>query len=414
MLKQLGLGVLLAFVAYAIPHYYSLTFHQNIRPHDVTAEIANLVSDAPLSLFAEPDTGVAPIIEAIHSAKSSIDLVMYDLEDTIIEQELANARTRNVVVRVLLDGSSHFGKKPNLPAYDFLKKHDVQVKWTANTFPITHQKTLVIDNATAYILTFNLVPKYYASGRDFGIVDTNPDDVSAIEHAFDADWQGVQLTAGDGHDLVWSPGSAPTLLALIDGAQKSLDIYNEEMADQRITDALIRASKRGVRVRVNITYATSWKAALISLVANGVQVRTYASSASLYIHAKMILADNARVFVGSENFSGQSLDANRELGILISRPDILTSLLNIFEKDWAGSRPMNANGKSVKASAKTAPKKSSNNTSTPIANGTIKMSSSKICHAPDDPWYTRTTAFSAFATLQECLNAGGHLPASTH
>ncbi|HEV8666601.1 MAG TPA: phospholipase D-like domain-containing protein [Candidatus Paceibacterota bacterium] len=140
---------------------------------------------------------------------------------------------------------------------------------------------------------------------------------------------------------MWSPNSADTLIALISSATSTLEVYNEEMADPRIEAALTAAAARGVAVRVDMTYATNWKAALQSLAAAGVTVRTYASSAKFYIHAKVIVADGSEAFVGSENFSAQSLDSNRELGILIRRPDILQSLETTFDADWAGSRPFN-------------------------------------------------------------------------
>jgi phosphatidylserine/phosphatidylglycerophosphate/cardiolipin synthase-like enzyme len=53
-----------------------------------------------------------------------------------------------------------------------------------------------------------------------------------------------------------------------------------------------------------------------------------------YIHAKLIVADGARAFVGSQNLSTASLDSNRELGILISDPAILQVLAETFAQDW--------------------------------------------------------------------------------
>jgi phosphatidylserine/phosphatidylglycerophosphate/cardiolipin synthase-like enzyme len=72
-----------------------------------------------------------------------------------------------------------------------------------------------------------------------------------------------------------------------------------------------------------------------------VRVRTYAPTAPLYIHAKAIVADagssQQRAFVGSENFSGASLDQNRELGILTSDPGIVARLAETIGADAAGA-----------------------------------------------------------------------------
>ncbi|MEM0513929.1 HNH endonuclease family protein [Pseudoalteromonas sp. YIC-827] len=40
----------------------------------------------------------------------------------------------------------------------------------------------------------------------------------------------------------------------------------------------------------------------------------------------------------------------------------------------------------------------------------VKMSKSGICHAPDSAHYQRTTNFTAYANLPNCLDAGGRLP----
>jgi len=94
-----------------------------------------------------------------------------------------------------------------------------------------------------------------------------------------------------------------------------------------------------------MTGADEWRWEFEELATAGVHVRTYADTddAPLYIHAKMIVADGgtagARAFVGSENFSAGSLDYNRELGIMVSDPAIINSLIKTFAADWQGATP---------------------------------------------------------------------------
>ncbi len=40
----------------------------------------------------------------------------------------------------------------------------------------------------------------------------------------------------------------------------------------------------------------------------------------------------------------------------------------------------------------------------------VKMSKSKICHAPNSTYYVKTQNFTPYKTLKECLDAGGRLP----
>ncbi len=58
---------------------------------------------------------------------------------------------------------------------------------------------------------------------------------------------------------------------------------------------------------------------------------------SPYVHAKLLLVDGERAYIGSVNFSAQSMDKNRELGILVSQPDVIERLKGVFETDWASA-----------------------------------------------------------------------------
>lgn len=296
---------------------------------------------APLSLITEPNQGIAPALEAIDHAKHAVELVMYEDEDPQVNAALAAAEHRGVRVRVLLNGGYYGqGSPENQAAYGYLQARGVPVHWTPSYFALTHQKTLVVDG-TAYILTFNFTPAYYASSRDFGVVDSYPEDVAAILETFDADWSDRRIAAPDGKDLVWSPGSEQAQLNLVESAQRWLDVYNEEMDEPDIEHALEADARRGVNVEVAMTADPAWDAAFSELAAAGVHVHTYAADARLYIHAKMILT-SAHAFLGSENFSDGSLFDNRELGIVLSTPSILGPLHHTFDADYAGAQPFTA------------------------------------------------------------------------
>jgi cardiolipin synthase A/B len=91
-----------------------------------------------------------------------------------------------------------------------------------------------------------------------------------------------------------------------------------------------------------MTYEDSWRDAFDELAGCGVQVRTYAEDAPLYIHAKEIVVDGREAFVGSQNFSWTSLQENRELGIVVSDREILSQLAQTFAGDYRGASPFNA------------------------------------------------------------------------
>ena len=83
----------------------------------------------------------------------------------------------------------------NQAAYSTLSGAGVPVAW-ANNSEIFHQKTITVDGAQSAIMTGNLTSQYYATTRDFVIMDSQADDVTAIESVFASDWSGANPSPG--------------------------------------------------------------------------------------------------------------------------------------------------------------------------------------------------------------------------
>ncbi|MCL2543004.1 MAG: phospholipase D-like domain-containing protein [Nocardioidaceae bacterium] len=287
--------------------------------------------------ITEPDDGMQPIYSYIQSATKSLDMTMYALQDTQVETMLGDEAAAGIKVRVILDGSGN-EKTHNTTAYNYLSSHGVSVIWSNPAYTYTHEKSIIVDDESAAIMTLNLQPQYYSTSREFAVIDHDSADVVADEAVFSADFQDKTITPSDGDHLVWSPTDSETqLLALINGASKTLVVENEEMGDADITNALVAAAKRGVNVKIVMTDSYGdYDTEFATLVAAGAHVVTYSSSASLYIHAKVILADGTKAFIGSENFSNTSLNKNRELGLMTTDSAIISSLSTTLAGDYAG------------------------------------------------------------------------------
>ena len=300
---------------------------------------ASLASPSPaaLSLLIEPGAGMAPIYALLDSARHTVDLVMYELEDTHAEQLLAADAARGVAVRVLLN--SAYSGSVNDAAFSYLKGHGVRVQWASPLYALTHQKTLVVDASVAVIMTLNWTSRYYSDTRDVGVIDRIPSDIAAIEATFEADDTGARITPPSGADLVWSPTtSAPDLLALINGAKRDLFVENEEMDSREIIDALVAAARRGVNTEICMTDSSRWSSSFEELFSAGVHIRVFSPAAALYIHAKLLVRDEGlrdeEAFVGSQNFSTESLRYNRELGILITAGPPIRQLRTLIQTDY--------------------------------------------------------------------------------
>jgi phosphatidylserine/phosphatidylglycerophosphate/cardiolipin synthase-like enzyme len=295
----------------------------------------------PYTLLTQPAAGHDTLYNLINSARSSIDLTMYELTDTTAEQDLAAAAGRGVTVRVILDGKH---TSTNGTAYRYLKAHGVGVVYSSATYYYTHEKSMVVDGATSVIMTENWTPVYYSSDRNFDLIEQDPADAAAIETVFNADYAKTSVTPSDGDDLTWSPTDSQShLLALINGATATLTLYALELADTAIVNALVDAAHRGVVVHVVAEYNSSYASNYDAVTAAGGSVVTYGSTDALYIHAKAIVADagtsGAKVFIGSQNFSNTSLNSNRELGLIINDTGVVSSVNTTLATDFAGGTP---------------------------------------------------------------------------
>ncbi len=288
-------------------------------------------------LIVEPGAGFSPVYQLINGARHSIDVTMYEFSDPTAEHDLAAAARRGVRVHVILDQRK---QSVNSAAYSYFGSHAVEVTWSAPRYRYTHQKIVIIDGSEAVIMTANLTSQYYATSRDFLVVDTNRADVAAITAVFNADFTQTAVRPGDGSDLVWSPtDSGGKLLGLINGARSSLRVYSEEMADTTVENALIRAARRGVDVQVcGENESGEYDRAYSRLARAGIRISYYGSPTGFYIHGKVIEADygtaHAKIFIGSENFSSTSLNDNRELGLIVSNRAVMSAIASTFASDF--------------------------------------------------------------------------------
>ena len=335
-----------------------------------------------LSLLVEPQAGMTPLYDVMSSARRSLDMTMYELSDTAAEQILIADHRRGVRVRVLLD-HDYSGGTVNQAAYSTLSSAGVAVAW-ANDAEIFHQKTITVDGAESAIMTGNLTPQYYATTRDFVVMDSQAADVAAIESAFARDWSGAAPSPGPpGVDLVWSPGSEPQLAALIDSATRSVVVENEEMNSTAIEDALESDARRGVDVTVVMTADAEWDSAFSQLASDGVHVVLYPdTSSALYIHAKVIDVDSTKAFVGSENFSTASLDYNRELGLITSSASVLGPLNSALSADVSNGQPQQ--GASTSPPATATPPTSAPPPSSPTTIGCSPIDDEGGCYEPGE------------------------------
>jgi cardiolipin synthase A/B len=293
-----------------------------------------------LGLIVEPDDGVKPVLDLIASAQRSLRTVQFTLDDPRFIGAVLDAHRRKVAVRVLLNPQKSSGERANDATFKQLEHAGVAVEWTHPRFPVTHQKTIVVDDERALIATFNLSAKYFGETRDHGLVTESTVQVQAINQAFEADWHRRPYSPADDSGLVWSPDNSRRLIsAFIDGARHTLDVQHPKFVDTTVIDRLSAAQDRGVRVRIlcgGKHGLSPWDmhdtfASLRILGRGEVKVRRQKHPK---VHAKLLVADGARALMGSMNLDRSAFDLRRELGAMVHAPAIVQRLQELFDHDW--------------------------------------------------------------------------------
>lgn len=270
-----------------------------------------------VKVFVEPGDGAQPLLASIQSASTSIHMTIYLLTSSSIINALIAQKKAGLDVKVVLNKNFPTSSQSNDTVYSQLQAGGVDVVWAPPQFTYTHEKAVIVDGTSAWIMTMNLTYTSPTANREYLAYDTDADDVAEAEQIFEADFANSGITPAG--KLVVAPATArDPLLALVNGAVTSLDVEGEELSDDAIVSAIVAAHDRGVAVRVVLsddTPSASQSNAVQTLVADGIEVRKLSTP---YVHAKTMVADGTLAYVGSENFTANSLDSNRELGLIVA------------------------------------------------------------------------------------------------
>ncbi len=299
-------------------------------------------------LLVMPDDGAAAVVALIDQASSELRLKQFKLQSEAIEQALLRAHQRGVRVRVMLNPHTSGGERWNDEAFALLQGWGIAVAWTSESFPVTHEKSMVIDQSAALIATFNLSDKYFNETRDYGIYTESQPVVDQVIAGFEADWNR-QFFAPDLHvGLVWSSAHSRGQMArVIDMSESTLWIQHPKFVDAVILERITAARDRGVKVRLlcgGKHGLSDWDvydtfASLRILERFGVKVKRQKQPK---LHAKLILVDGIYAQTGSMNIDRSAFDLRRELGIESDAPDVVGRLAAIFAADWKAAKKYHA------------------------------------------------------------------------
>ena len=291
-------------------------------------------------LLVMPDDGCAAVEALLDQAGEELLLKQFKLQSPQVLDALRRARERGVKVRVMLNPQTSGGERWNDETFAMLQGWDIEVAWTSEAFPVTHEKSIVIDRHSVLIATFNLVDKHFTESRDYGVISQNRAVVDQVIAGFEADWHLTSFDPDLSVGLLWSSSHSRGQMArIIDESRQSLWIQHPKFVDAVILERIISARERGVSVKVlcgGKHGISDWDiydtfSSLRLMERFGVSVRR---QKNLKLHAKLILVDGEYAQTGSMNIDRSAFDLRRELGIESDSPEVIDRLRQAFQTDW--------------------------------------------------------------------------------
>jgi cardiolipin synthase A/B len=298
------------------------------------------------SIIVLPDDTAKPILEAVAQAKKSIRIKMFIFSDPSLLDAVIAAKHRGVDVRIMLNPERRDGEKENADTRKKLTEGGVNVIDSNPAFDVTHEKSMVIDDATAFVQSLNWETKNVTVTRDYAIVTNHKHEVAEVAECFDADWNRKEFDTGEHSHLIWCIGNGRQRLGkLIDESKHSLWLQNERYQDPTIIEHLIRAHTRGVKIQIMARPPHKLKkekliegvSGLRCLQDLGVKIHKLKH---IKLHAKLLLADDKSAIVGSINLAPGSFDSRRELAIQVDDEHIIHRIKKTLEEDWSNSHPL--------------------------------------------------------------------------
>jgi len=135
--------------------------------------------------------------------------------------------------------------------------------------------------------------------------------------------------------VYFTPGDAchGAVLRCLDAARASLDICLFTITDDRITDGILRAAKRGVRVRIITDDEKAWDPGsdVYLLAATGLPVKKDFSAD--HMHHKFAVVDDRQVITGSFNWTKGSSN-NYENILICVEPLVTAAYRQEFDRLW--------------------------------------------------------------------------------
>ena len=284
------------------------------------------------AIYTTPNTDlIKKIVERIDNAKMQVLVEVYILSEKEIKSALKRAKARGVRVEVILENE--------LYGSDVLSNNSRrELMWSGieviapdhEQFTFTHSKFMIIDDA--YIVSsWNFAYSSFKDNKEFLIFWKNAEVHDYLIRLFESD-KKHKIFRETIPGVFFSPVNArSTIEHAIESAQTSIVLTMQSLADESVIKLLESKAKSWVDISLCLgdTKKVEWNDRVAArLIKSGVKV---SAPKKPYIHTKSLLIDTHDWYIGSINYTTNSIDRNRELWLHIK---LDTNASRIHREDY--------------------------------------------------------------------------------
>lgn len=289
----------------------------------------------PHVYFSPFDPVEDQVLCALDSAKTEVVIAQYNIRSERVIQKLIELHRRGVDVRIAVDASNAENEWNS--GDDRLIGEGIRlVKFRpAAANAIMHLKATVIDGAFGMTGSFNWNETASAGNDENMLAFRDPELLSRyrnqILELLGEKPRSVDLArASSWAAVTFSPEAQidRSIVAAIDAAKSSVDVAMFTFTLRSVSDALVRAHKRGVKVRMVVetkqdalSDAEDRVAAAGALVVHGANKMGEHSA----MHQKYAVIDGTRVLTGASNWTSSGTRYNEEDLLILDLPELATA-----------------------------------------------------------------------------------------
>jgi phosphatidylserine/phosphatidylglycerophosphate/cardiolipin synthase-like enzyme len=163
---------------------------------------------------------------------------------------------------------------------------------------------------------------------------------NAENYSFIIEWikaaNNALVTNSEGAGVFFSPGEEcrNAIIQRINGAINQIGICVFTISDDRITDAIVTAHKKGVNVKIITDNDKSWDEGsdIKQLAKVGVPIKM--DSTPNHMHHKFMVVDSKALLTGSYNWTVSAMRYNHENILITEEAGVVRSFLKEFDNLW--------------------------------------------------------------------------------